>query len=158
MSEPAAVTASEPRPKRRASERRTSDKPRPSGPSKPIINPTVETARDPGSGRTASAGTPTAPAQPEITVDQARENYDDLIAEMDREVQRTKDTGRPLPNEDWVEYYRRGHEAMDPLRRLLGYDNPEHKAELEDKAETLRNRLEKLQMHAPANLPDADGR
>lgn len=88
---------------------------------------------------------------PKVSVEEARENYDDLMAELERELQRNKDTGKPLANEHWVEYYRRGHEVMDPLRRLLGFGDDAAKKEIAEKDEALRELMADLQAD-PATL------
>ena len=63
----------------------------------------------------AEARKPNPPPEipkPNITLEEAREQYDAYIAELDREIAKTEETGRPLANEAWVDYYKRGHEAM----------------------------------------------
>jgi hypothetical protein len=88
---------------------------------------------------------PPEPPKPDLTVEDAREQFDAYIAELDREIAKTEETDRDLPNEAWVEYYRRGHEAMDPLRRLLDPDDPEQQQEIATKYETVREKLQKLE-------------
>lgn len=98
-----------------------------------------------------TGGPPPAVPMPKVSVEEARENYDDLMAELERELQRNKDTGKPLANEHWVEYYRRGHEVMDPLRRLLGFGDDAAKKEIAEKDEALRELMADLQAD-PATL------
>jgi hypothetical protein len=83
--------------------------------------------------------------KPNITLEEAREQYDAYIAELDREIAKTEETGRPLPNEAWVDYYKRGHEAMDPLRRLLDPKDPANQKEVSEKYEVVRNKLRELE-------------
>lgn len=102
---------------------------------------------------TAKAGPAPALPLPDVSLEEAREDYDDLIAELERELQRNKDTGKPLATEHWVEYYQRGHEVMDPLRRLLGFSDDAGKQEVADKDEALRELMADLQAD-PATLKD----
>ena len=88
---------------------------------------------------------------PDISLEEAREDYSDLLAELERELQRNKDTGKALANEHWVEYYRRGHEVMTPLRRYLSMDSEEGKSEVAGMDEALRDIMGKLQTD-PADL------
>ena len=79
--------------------------------------------------------------------------YGLVMRELERELQRNKETGKPLANEHWVEYYRRGHEIMDPLRIHLGTASEDEKREVGDMDEDLRNLMAKLQQD-PATLED----
>jgi len=83
--------------------------------------------------------------KPKVTLEEAREQYDAYIAELDREIAKTEETGRPLANEAWVDYYKRGHEAMDPLRRLLDPKDPANQKEVSEKYEVVRNKLRDLE-------------
>lgn|GEM_PF-1978454 len=108
----------------------------------------------PIAGRKPSpGGAPPPLPKPEVSVEEAREDYDDFMRELERELQRNKDTGKPLANEHWVEYYRRGHEIMDPLRIHLGTASEDEKREVGDMDEDLRNLMAKLQQD-PATLED----
>ena len=88
---------------------------------------------------------PPEPPKPNMTVEEAREQFDAYIAELDREIAKSEETDRDLANEAWVEYYRRGHEAMDPLRRLLDAKNPEHAKEIGERYELVRKKLQELE-------------
>lgn len=88
---------------------------------------------------------PPEPAKPNMTIEEAREKYDDYIAELDREIAKSEETERDLANEAWVDYYRRGHEVMDPLRRLLDVKKPEHQREVSEKYELVRKKLQQLE-------------
>ena len=92
---------------------------------------------------------------PDVSLEEAREDYESLMKELERELQRNKDTGKPLANEHWVEYYRRGHEVMNPLRRYLSFGTDEDKKEVGELDEDLRNLMSKLQRD-PATLEGAD--
>lgn len=111
---------------------------------KPRINPVVRSAN-------AAPAPPPTPPKPEVSLEEARDNYDALVAELDREAKRTEDTGRPLPSEAWVDYYTQMHAVMDPLRLHLSWENPDEKEELREKSEELRKKLDALQ--APAVTP-----
>lgn len=105
-----------------------------------------------------SKPTPGAPPPPlptpEVSLEQAREDYDDYIAELRREIKRSKDTGKKLPTEGWVEYYGHGNEVMEPLRVLLDQYDEDDRAETEAKEAKIRDLLEYLQMNDVENIPD----
>ncbi len=100
------------------------------------------------------AGPPPPLPMPEISLEEAREDYADLMAELRGELRRNEDTGKPLANEHWVDYYRRGHEVMNPLRRLLGFEDEDAKREVAEKDEALRTLLEELQKDPAGVEPD----
>ena len=100
-----------------------------------------------------SGGPPPALPMPDISLDEAREDYGDLLAELERELQRNKETGKALANKHWVEYYRRGHEIMTPLRRYLSVGGEEGKSEVAGMDEELRDIMGKLQTD-PADLEE----
>lgn len=107
----------------------------------PRINPPVGPAD--GAPRVAAK-------KPELTLDEAREQFDDLMLELDREIKRGEEVGRPLSNEAWVEYYRRGSEAVTPIVRLIPADDANRQSEINERQTELRERLDALQ---PANAP-----
>lgn len=82
---------------------------------------------------------------PDITLEEARADYDALVSELERELERNEETGKPLANEHWVEYYARSHEVMNPLRRYLSFGTAADKKEVGELDETLRNLLNDLQ-------------
>lgn len=100
-----------------------------------------------------SAGPAAALPMPDISLEEARGDYADLLAELERELERNKETGKALPNKHWVEYYRRGHEVMNPLRRYLSMGSEEGKTEVAGKDEALRDIMGKLQTD-PADLEE----
>lgn len=100
-----------------------------------------------------AAGPAPALPMPDISLEEAREDYADLLAELERELARNKETGKALPNKHWVEYYRRGHEVMNPLRRYLSMGSEEGKTEVAAKDEALRDIMGKLQTD-PAELEE----
>ncbi|MEM6295324.1 MAG: hypothetical protein AAGA54_28890 [Myxococcota bacterium] len=104
---------------------------------KPRVNPPV--------GKGAPAGPAPAVPMPDVSLEEARESYDDLVAEIEREIQRNKDTGKPLATEHWAEYYQRSHDVMNPLRRHLGFEDDAARDEVAEKDETLRDLLDALQ-------------
>jgi hypothetical protein len=104
-----------------------------------------EAKRDAEPSKERTAKPPPEVPKPNITLEEAREQYDAYIAELDREIAKTEETGRPLANEAWVEYYKRGHEAMDPLRRLLDPKDPANQKEVSEKYEVVRNKLRELE-------------
>jgi hypothetical protein len=110
-------------------------------------------ARSPRPATKPSGGPPPALPLPDISLEEAREDYSDLLAELERELQRNKDTGKALPNEHWVEYYRRGHEVMTPLRRYLSSGSEEGKTEVATMDGALRDIMGKLQTD-PADLEE----
>lgn len=102
----------------------------------PRINPTVQPA---------NAATRERPKPPELSLDEAREQFDDLMLELDREIRRGEEVGKPLSNEAWVEYYRRGSEAVTPIVQLLPSDDPNRQTEINERQTDLRERLDALQ-------------
>lgn len=120
---------------------------RKASPKRPVV-PSKPTAARP------SGGPPPALPMPDISLDEAREDYRDLLAELERELERNKETGKAIANKHWVEYYRRGHEVMTPLRRYLSVGSEEGKTEVAGMDEELRDIMGKLQTD-PAELDDA---
>lgn len=116
-------------------------------PSKPRVNAPVRTRRKSSS----PGGPPPAVPMPDVSLEEAREDYDDLMAELGRELERNKETGKRLANKHWVEYYQRTHEVMNPLRRLLGSEDEDAKREVSEKDEALRTLMSDLQRD-PAEL------
>ena len=100
-----------------------------------------------------SGGPPPPVPMPDVSLEEAREDYDDFMAELERELQRNKDTGKALANEHWVEYYRRGHEIMDPLRRYMSSGSEAERKEVGELDEALRTLMSKLQRD-PADLEE----
>ena len=119
-----------PRPARRSKDRTSKPAPRP-----PI-------GRIPAK---PSGGPPPELPKPDVSLEEAREDYDALIKELERELQRNKDTGKALANEHWVEYYGRTHEVMDPLRHYLGFGTDAEKKEVGELDEALRTLMDDLQ-------------
>ncbi len=92
-----------------------------------------------------SGGPPPELPKPDVTLEEAREDYDALVKELERELQRNKDTGKALANEHWVEYYGRTHEVMDPLRHYLSFGTDAEKKEVGELDEALRTLMSDLQ-------------
>ena len=92
---------------------------------------------------------------PDVSLEEAREDYEDLMTELGRELERNKETGKRLANKHWVEYYQRTHEVMNPLRRLLGTEDEDAKREVSEKDAALRTLMGKLQMD-PTTLDDQE--
>ena len=90
-------------------------------------------------------GTPPAVPMPEVSLEEAREDYDAFIEELERELKRNEETGKALANEHWVEYYRRGHEIMDPLRRFMSTGSDAERKEVGELDERLRTLMSDLQ-------------
>ncbi len=118
---------------------------------KPSVKRPVLPGKRPGPSR--SGGPPPALPMPDISLEEAREDYVDLLAELERELERNKETGKALANKHWVEYYRRGHEVMTPLRRYLSIGSEEGKSEVAGMDEELRDIMGKLQTD-PADLEE----
>lgn len=93
---------------------------------------------------------------PEVSVEEARQDYDDFIGELERELQRSIDTGKVLANEHWVDYYRRGHEIMEPLRRYMSTGTDAERKEVGELDEALRTLMSKLQRD-PSTLEGLEG-
>ena len=85
------------------------------------------------------------PPKPNMTVEEAREQFDDYIAELDREALRGEEVGRQLSNEAWVDLYKQGHDAIRPLQQLLDHSDPVEGKELNEKMELMRRKLWNLQ-------------
>jgi hypothetical protein len=120
---------------------------------RPTVKPKLPTARP---SAKPSGGPPPPLPMPKVSLEEAREDYDDFMAELERELERNKDTGKPLANEHWVDYYRRGHEIMNPLRRYLSTGADEEKREVGEKDEALRNLMSKLQRDPATLEPEAE--
>ncbi len=121
-------------------------------PKRPVAGPSRTEASNPGVGPRVnppvgpSDGVPRVkPKQPELTLEQAREQFDDLMVELDREIKRGEEVGRPLSNEAWVEYYRRGSEAITPIVRLIPSEDGNRQSEINERQTELRERLDALQ-------------
>lgn len=128
-------------------------------PSRRSHEPSSKPAPRPPSARVPakpSGGPPPQLPKPEVTLLEARENYDALVKELERELQRNKDTGKALANEHWVEYYARTHEVMDPLRHYLGFGTDAQKKEVGALDEALRTLMSDLQRD-PATLEPDEG-
>lgn len=126
----------EPRP---APPRRSKDRATPPAPRPQVARMPPQTADDPAGGPP-----PTLP-KPSVTLEEAREDYDAFVEELERELQRNEETGKPLANEHWVEYYARTHEVMDPLRYYLSFGTDAQKKEVGDLDEALRTLMSDLQ-------------
>jgi len=65
-------------------------------------------------------------------------------------LQRLEDEGVTLESQQWVEYYKTGHDALLPLQQHLDWQVPDEAAELRKANEDMRNMLRKLE---PAATP-----
>ncbi len=84
--------------------------------------------------------------EPSIPLPEARNQFEEFLGELDR-----LDTdGTTLSNEQWVQYYKRGHEALQPILQGLDWQDPEQAKELQKANEDLRKKLWKLQPQAAA--------
>jgi type IV secretory pathway VirB10-like protein len=107
----------------------------PAPPRPPLVRPPAK----------PQGGPPPALPKPEVSLEEAREDYDALMKELERELQRNKDTGKALANEHWVDYYTRTHEVMDPLRYYLSFGTEAEKKDVGALDEELRVIMADLQ-------------
>jgi hypothetical protein len=81
---------------------------------------------------------------PELTLEQARREFDALITDLDREIARLEKSGGKLTEAEYVEYRTRGANAIDGVLRRLDHKDPNMMIEIKDKQEAARSRLEKI--------------
>ena len=81
---------------------------------------------------------------PELTLEQARREFDALITDLDREIARLEKSGGKLTEAEYVEYRTRGANAIDGVLRRLDHQDPNMMIEIKDKQEAARSRLEKI--------------
>lgn len=84
------------------------------------------------------------PPPPKMDLEEAREELSDLLAELDRELDRSAEGARPMSNERWVEYYRRGNEAIAAIAQARK-DDKDASQEISEAHHELRWRLDRLQ-------------
>ncbi len=77
---------------------------------------------------------------PEISLDEARKQFADFMAELDG----IETSGMELTSPEWVEYYKRGHELLLPLQQHLDWQVPEQAEELRQANEGMRAKLSGL--------------
>lgn len=98
----------------------------------------------PAAGETPSpapvAGQPPRP-EPAVSLEEAREKFAEYMAVLER----LEDEGVTLESEQWVDYYKSGHDALLPLQQHLDWQVPDEAAELRKANEDMRNTLQKLQ-------------
>ncbi|MEM7155896.1 MAG: hypothetical protein AAF799_23800 [Myxococcota bacterium] len=137
-----------PAPRRRSPATVARGQQRPSPPAAPVQPPRfpdkAAEAAPPPAPEPPRGGPPPRPV-PTVGLEQARRNYTDFMAELDQLI----DSGRTLDNAEWTDYYRRGHEALQPLLQHLRWSEPEEARELRTINEDLRNKLHELQPQAP---------
>lgn len=89
-----------------------------------------------------SSANPVPPPRPTpaIPLDEARKAFADYMAELDALEAR----GVELTSPEWVDYYKRGHDALLPLQQHLG-QVPEHAEELRNANQDMRTKLSALE-------------
>jgi hypothetical protein len=93
-----------------------------------------------------AAGSP----PPDISLEEARSGFSEVMADIDRAIE----AGEPLSQREWVELYRRGAEALDPLLRHLDPADPQMGEELGRYQAQLRDKLRQLEPGQTTRLPD----
>ena len=93
-----------------------------------------------GAGGRPSSGLPPRP-KPEISLEEARKQFSDLLAELDRLAA----TGATLSSPEWVDYYKRGNDALLPLQQHLDTSVADEADELRRANEDLRAKLRVLE-------------
>ena len=111
----------------------------------PAPKQVTETVPVPPPAAEPPRGGPPPRPEPSVGLEEARRNYTEFMAELDEAI----DSGRELDNAEWTDYYRRGHEAIQPLLQHLRWSEPGEAVELRTINEDLRNKLNELQPHAP---------
>lgn len=87
----------------------------------------------------AEPGLPPRPT-PEIPLDEARKQFADFMAELDELDSR----GVVLTSPEWVEHYKRGHDALLPLQQHLDWQVPAQADELRRANEDMRAKLSRV--------------
>lgn len=95
-----------------------------------------------------SAPAPTRP-EPSLPLDQARKQFADYMAELDALATREA----VLTSPEWVDLYKRGHEAILPLQQNLDPQVPEQARELRMAHEDLRAKLNGVDPSRPPAHP-----
>ena len=85
----------------------------------------------------------------ELTLDDARKEFDAYIADLDREVARIEKSGGTLTQEEWAKLRTRGAAVLDGVLRRLDHKDPNMIVEIKEKQEAARTRLDKLAPPAP---------
>ncbi|MCA9706427.1 MAG: hypothetical protein KDK70_11305 [Myxococcales bacterium] len=118
-------------------------RPRADGPGQP----TPEAGAAPGVAPGAAAPTdgpspgPAPRPKPEISLEDARKGFADYMAELER----LEADGTPLTSPQWVEFYKRGHDALLPLQQHLSWQVASEADELRRANEDMRAKLQALQ-------------
>ncbi|MCX4239692.1 hypothetical protein [Paraliomyxa miuraensis] len=110
--------------------------------------PTVRVSPPPQPGERASAppslDLPPRP-EPEISLEEARTRFGEVLAELDR----LSEQNVALTSPQWVDYYKRGNDALLPLQQHLDVSVPDQADELRRANEDLRAKLRVLEPNGP---------
>lgn len=136
-------------PSAEADDDRGSHRPRP-----PVARPAVRVSPPPPAndavdaadavGAAPTPGLPPRP-KPEISLEQARKDFADFMAELERVEQQ----GARLTSPEWVDYYKRGHDALLPLQQHLDWTVPDQADELRRANDDMRTKLQTLEPREP---------
>ncbi len=125
-----------------AADDRDGSRPAPQG-----VKPAAVTRQ--GDARTRPTPGPPPRPEPSIPVAQARKELAEFLVLLDDLA--AKDT--KLSSPQWVDYYKRGHDHLQPLLQGLDVKVPEEAAELQKANEDMRTKLWKLQPREPGATP-----
>lgn len=98
-------------------------------------------------------GGPPPRPEPTVSLEKAREDFADLLAEFDR----IEAKGTVLTNEEWTGHYKDGHEALQPLLQHLEWTNPTEADELRQANEDLRMKLQAIDPNRGTPPPELSG-
>jgi hypothetical protein len=99
--------------------------------------------------KTPSTNVPPPRPTPAIPLDEARKGFADYMAELDQLEAR----GVQLTSPEWVDYYKRGHDALLPLQQHLDWQVPEQAEELRNANQDMRAKLSALEPGRPPPPP-----
>jgi hypothetical protein len=92
---------------------------------------------------------PPPPPPPPMSKEEAREAWATYETELKEVYARVQETKVPLPNDEWVELYRRGNEAINPLQQALDSADPNEADEVNNAHESFRETIMKMEPGRP---------
>ncbi len=116
-------------------------RPRPGKLEKPKSKAVIDTNRP-------KAPPPPRP-EPEVPLADARRQFAEYMAELDRLAAREAELTSP----EWVELYKRGHEVLAPLQQNLDTQIPEQAQEMRMANEDMRAKLNRIDPNRPDPPP-----
>lgn len=106
----------------------------------------AEDAAEDGVVENARSGGDPPRIEPEVSLSQARADFDAVLRELDAIAA----ADEPLGNEAWVDLYKRGNDALLPLQQHLDWKVPAEAEELRSAQVSLRQKLHAVAPGGPA--------